>query len=228
MASLPELLRARVSAPFDNEIWSDRFAADSDQSVVQTPEGRVVVVTAHGGGIFRSPERVDKAFRMDVQSMTGCYAGKLSEQEERDLLSGKLPDGSEIPVFSYDTFKTGVPDLPRRYAVILDYETAVKSPRGHVELDALRNDPYFITLVGGVAEAAAYLDKVGERQATLGNWPPFNVVYCREAQSRILFLSKEGGVLASNGLVNMARYVAIAPRRTAASLRHLSFCDAMP
>ena len=55
VASLPQLLRARVNAGYDNIIWNTWFSAYSEESVVTTPGGSPVVVTVHGGGIFGNP-----------------------------------------------------------------------------------------------------------------------------------------------------------------------------
>uniref|UniRef100_A0A7S2TSW5 Uncharacterized protein n=1 Tax=Lotharella oceanica TaxID=641309 RepID=A0A7S2TSW5_9EUKA len=228
VASLPELMHARVhcGGGFDNAVWQKRFTANTEQDIVKTPDGKRVVVTVHGGGILGSPERIEKAFRMDMQSMTGCYAAKLTEREALDLLGGKLPDGTQIPVFTYDMLlkNTKEAPLPQRCAIVLDYDIAKKSPRGHVRLAYLRKDPNFIALAGGLQAANAYLNKVSKRQSTLGNFPPFTQYDYNVAQeSRVLFLDANGSVLGSNGIVNMGRYVAVAPANAAGAIRKASF-----
>jgi hypothetical protein len=45
---------------------------------------------------------------------TGLFAAKITEHEAHNVLDGRLPDGTEIPVFSFDEFKSGVTNLPRR------------------------------------------------------------------------------------------------------------------
>ena len=70
--------------------------------MVTTPQGQRVVVAVHGGGIFASPERFEKVYRASVDrsspdGLTGQYAGKISAQEARDVLEGKLP-GAQIVV----------------------------------------------------------------------------------------------------------------------------------
>ena len=66
VASLPQLLHARVSASYDNIIWNTWFTANSEESVITTPQGNRVVVTVHGGGIFASPERIERSLRADL------------------------------------------------------------------------------------------------------------------------------------------------------------------
>lgn len=218
VASLPGLLNARVQADFNNDIWKKRFTANSEQSIVKTPEGKRVVVTVHGGGIFGSPDRMERAFRMDTQSMTGCYAAKLTEKEAHDLLDGKLPDGTKIPVYPYESLGK-VDVLPQRCAIVMDYSLAKKSPRGYVRLANLRKDPNFIALAGGVKAANAYLDKVSKRQSTLGHYPPYGQYDYNVAQeARVLFLGADGGLLGSNGIVNMGRYVSVAPKNTSGAI----------
>jgi len=225
LASLPDLLRARASAPFDNDIWSARLAANSDQSIVRDAVGAHLVVTVHGGGMLGASDRMEQAFRMDESSLTGQYAAKLSEAEATLLLEGSLPDGSKVPIYSYADFKAASSQqLPERYGVVLDYDSAKASPRGCVPLDSLRDDPWFIVNAGGVAAAGAYLDKLATRSSScLGNWPPFSSVFWGEAQSRPLFLDTDGGVLGTSGMVNAASYIALLPTNETASLRHLPF-----
>ncbi len=249
VASMPALLHARTNASYDNIIWNTWFTANSEESVVTTPQGTRVVVAVHGGGIFASPERFERSFHADLnrhnsEGLTGQSAAKITEQEVRDLLNGKLPDGSEIPVFQFDEFKRGITDLPMRYAVVLDFEIARKSKRGYEHFDVLKDEPNMIVRAGGVEPLATYLDRFRDRHNTnlMGNWHPYNRIDPDQPQTRILFLAgNEGGVGTDDeddhlygydaeyglggdaSMVGMARYVAVAPRNVSASLQYLDF-----
>ena len=250
VASMPQLLHARVNASYDNIIWNTWFTANSEESVVTTPQGNRVVVAVHGGGIFASPERFERSYYADLdrsnpEGLTGQYAAKISEQEARDVLEGKLPDGTEIPVFPFDEFKRGIADLPMRYGVVLDFEMARKSKRGYEAFDVLKDDPNMIVRAGGVEPSAAYLDKARARHDTklMGNWHPYNRIDPDQPQTRVLFLAGNKGGVGSEGddeglgwgydaeygiggdasIVNMARYIAVAPRNVSISLRYLDF-----
>ena len=104
VASMPQLLHARTTAPYDNEIWSIRsFASHSEENVVRTRQGNHVVVAVHGGGIFASPQRFRTLYhastdRFSELGFTGLFGAKISEREAQGLLDGKLPDGNEVPV----------------------------------------------------------------------------------------------------------------------------------
>jgi hypothetical protein len=129
VASMPQLLHARANADYDNIIWNTWFTSNSEESVVTTPQGNRVVVAIHGGGIFGSPERFERVYRASVDrsnpdGFTGQYAAKISDKEAHDVLEGKLPDGTEVPVYSFDEFRQGIADLPIRYGVVLDFELA--------------------------------------------------------------------------------------------------------
>jgi hypothetical protein len=267
VASMPQLLHARANAPYDNEIWNTRsFASHSEENVSRTPQGNYVVVAVHGGGIFATPERFRKLYHASVDrscevGFTGLFGAKITEREARDVLEGKLPDGTEIPVFPFEEFKLGVADLPMRYAVVLDFETARKSTRGNATFDDLdlKDDPLMIVRAGGVDAAAAYLDKARDRHnsTVMGNWHSFNDIDPDQPQTRVLFLagteggaktevyrdmtSKERGYIGIWGthyripidaelglrgdtsMINLARYVAVAPRNGATTLRYLPF-----
>jgi hypothetical protein len=267
VASMPQLLHARANAPYDNEIWNTRsFTSNSEESVARTRQGNHVVVAVHGGGIFASPERFKKLYHASVNrsselGFTGIFGAKISEAEARNVVDGKLPDGSQIPVYPYNEFKRGVADLPRRYAVILDFETAKNSKSGNETFDDLKDDPLMIVRAGGVDAAAAYLDKARDRNksAVMGNWHCLNDIDPDQPQTRVLFLggneggvntevhrdltSKEQGYIGIWGthyrmpieaeygirgdtsMINMARYVAVAPRNPSTSLRDLPFTN---
>ena len=73
---------------------------------------------------------------------------RISEREARDIVERRLPDGAEIPVFSYVEFRRGIADLPRRYGIILDFNTAKKSKSGNQNFEILREDPLMTIRAG--------------------------------------------------------------------------------
>ena len=265
VASMPQLLRARTNAPCDNEIWNLRsFASNSEESVVRTPGGSHVVVAVHGGGIFASPERFRTLYhastsRYSALGFTGLFGAKISETEAQGLLEGKLPGGVEFPVYSFGEFEIGIPDLPRQYAVVLDFDTAKNSSNGNAAFDHLKDDPLMIVRAGGTAPAAAYLDRARDRGTSevTGSWHCLNDLDPDQPQTRVLFLGgseggartefrraqsdrergyvgiwgthyrmpieAEYGIRGDTSMINVARYVAVAPRDVSTSLRDLPF-----
>jgi len=249
VASMPALLHARANAPYDNIIWNTWFTANSEENVVTTKQGNHVVVTVHGGGIFAEPTRFERSLRADLsrynsEGITGEYAVKISEQEGRDLLQGRLPDGAEIPVYPFDEFKRGIAELPMRYAVVLDFEVAKKGKRAYESFDVLKDDPNMIVRAGGVEPLAAYLDKARARNNTelMGNWHSHEQIDPRQPQARLLHLGGNKGGVGSDGKdqglgwgydaddgmgadwpAGLARYVAVAPHDVSTSLRNLDF-----
>jgi len=254
VASLPQLLHARTNADYDNVIWNTWFTSYSEESVATTSQGHRVVVTVHGGGIFATPGRFRKLFHSNVSrhcetGFTGLFAGKITATEVHNILDGRLPDSTEIPVFSFDEFRQGVTDLPRRYAVVMDFETATKCKSGYEPFDDLKDDPLMIVRAGGVEAAAAYLDKARDRHntAVTGSWHPFNEIDPQQPQTRVpLLAGNQGGVGTENdenylygydteygmggdtsihntSMINVARYVAVAPCDASTELRNLPF-----
>ncbi len=249
VASMPQLLHARTNAPYDNIIWNTWFTSNTEESVITTKQGNRVVVAINGGGIYASPERFEQLYRASVdrsnsEGFTGQYAGKISRREALDVLEGKLPDGTEVPVYPFDEFKQGVAGLPMRYGVILDFKMARKSLRGYETFENLKDEPNMIVRAGGVEANIAYLDKFRDRHNTklMGNWHPYNRIDPDQPQTRIPFLAgNEGGVGTEDeddhfygydaeygmggdaSIVGMARYVAVAPRDVSTSLQNLDF-----
>ncbi len=255
VASLPQLLHARVDAPYENIVWNTWFNPNTEESLLTSPQGNRVIVTVHGGGIFASSDRFDQLFRASTDRLsevgfTGLFAGKITEQEARGALEGRMPDGAEIPIYSFKEFKQGIDNPPRRYGVVTDFETAKNSACGYVSFDDLRDDPVMIVRAGGVAAAAAYLDKAQARNNTskMGSWHSFNYIDTPDQpQTRVPNLSgNKGGAgsedddghlygydtdygiggdswIHSTSMINIARYVGVAPRDESTSVRNLPF-----
>ena len=196
VASMPQLLHARTNAPFDNEIWDTWFfTSNSEESMIKTPQGNHVAAIVHGGGIFSTPARFRKLYlastdRHSKDGFTGLFGGKILEQEAHDILDGRCPDGTEIPVYSYDEFRKGITDLPRRYAVVMDFETARTSTCGLTSFDELKDDPLMIVRAGGVDAAARYLDKAKDYYGTteMGSWHRFADLNPDQPQTWVQFL----------------------------------------
>ena len=132
-----------------------------------------------------------------------------------------------------------------RYGVVLDFELARKSRSGYERFEVLKRDPLMIVRAGGAEAAARYLDKAAARHGTerMGSRHPFNRIDPNQPQTRLLNLggnrggtNSEGtdeglgwgydedwGISGNNGLVDMARYVAVAPRDPLTSLQYLDF-----
>ncbi len=241
VASLPQLLHARANAPYDNIIWNTWFTSNSEECVITTPQGNHVVVAVHGGGILGTPERFEQSAYADMdhrnaEGITGQGAAKITRQEARNVLDGKLPDGSEIPVYLFDEFRRGINDLPIRYGVITDFELARKTEKGFTPFEVLKEEPNFIVRAGGVEAAVDYLDKFQARHDTklMGNFHPFDRIDPDQPQTRVIFLAGNKGGVGGEGdyfygydsdygiggyahMIGMARYVAVAPRDVSVS-----------
>ena len=134
--------------------------------------------------------------------------------------------------------------MPLRYAVVMDFETVRKTKSGYETFDAMKDNPLMIVRAGGVEPLAAYLDKARDRHntAVMGNWHPYNGIDPEQPQTRVPFLAgnlggvgteedddylrgidAEYGLRGDTGMQNLARYVAVAPRNVATTLRYLDF-----
>ena len=249
VASLPQLLHARATADYDNIIWNTWFTSYSEESVVRTPQGNHVIVAIHGGGIYATPERFEKMFyatpdQDSDHGHTPQHAGKISAQEVRDLLDGRMPDGKEIPLYHFEEFKQGISDLPIRYGVILDFEIARQSLRGYEDFEVLKDDPNMIVRAGGVEANAANLDKFRDRDntKTMGHWHPYNRIDPDQPQTRFIFLAGnqggwgseeddfgeygydcEYGIGGDAMMGGAARFISIAPDDAPMNLHNISF-----
>ena len=213
VASMPQLLRGRVLAPFDNEIWTNGYTANSEENAGKSPQGNDVYIAVHGGGILGSPERIKAAYK---EGLTDKYAAKFTDKELQDLLNGNLPDGTKIPVYTFNDLKSGnIPKSLKQYAVVMDFEQAKKAVSGQEDFDRLKDDPLVIVRAGGVEEAAAYLNKAKEKHKTAkyGSRHLFDGIDPSQAQGRLLFLGNYAylGLNGNYNLSNLGRFVGVAP-----------------
>ena len=135
------------------------------------------------------------------------------------------------------------------YAVVMDFGRARGCKSGYHAFEELKEDPLMIVRAGGVEAAAAYLDKAAARRNTsrMGCWHPFHHIDPSQPQTRVPNLAGNNGYAGSEdddghlygydadygiggdsnihntSMINIARYVAVAPRDAATSLRHLPF-----
>jgi hypothetical protein len=240
IASMPELMQARLDVGFDNLLWTVQvnnvcttpyISAYSEMNIIQRDDGSRFLVFVHGGGILSHPDRIFSAYRMDASmwnagcGLTGDYTPRLKEQEASDLLEGKLPDGTKLPLFEFSEFAKGIEDLPRRYAVIMDYETAKSAAYSLSRpLKDMRSDPLLIVNCGGPYYVEAYLEKLASRgQETVGGWYPFQHAWNHDQfnSSYILYTNASGNTLAMGLAGTPSRYVAVSNDKADTTVRHL-------
>lgn len=194
VASLPQLLHGRSIAPFDNEIWTGSYTAFSEEIIGKDSAGKDVLIIVHGGGILSTPERIRQAYR---DSLTGNRSAKLYHNEVKNLLDGKLPDGTEIPVYSFEEFKTA--DLPTRYAVVLDLNMARSTKSEFNNIYTLNESPLFIARAGGVVPAKEFLEKFFENgDQRFGNMHNYEDIGDYQPTGKLLILGKDRLGVTSN------------------------------
>ncbi len=182
----------------------------SEEDVGKTPQRKPVVIAVHGSGIFSSPERIEKAYE---DNLTPNRAGKLSDTEIKDLLGGRLPDGAQIPIYSFSDFKKGIKELPRQYAVVLDFADAAQKKSGYQNADSLTDNPLFIVRAGGVEEGVSYIKRVKEKYGeNYGNLHPFNNTDPVQPRGYLLFLGGiyDYGLDGNNNLDSNGSFVGVA------------------
>lgn len=217
-ASLSELVRGRIAAPFDTEIWNNGYTPQTEEDVGLTKQGNPVLAVSQGTGIFISPERIEKAYQDKL--ING--AGRIDPEEFQALLEGKLPDSTQIPVFTLVEFQRAS-NLPLRYVVVMDLEKAINTKSDYHKIDNLRSNPLFHVRAGGEAQANVYLDKVAEKWNTkqYGNYFAFNDPNTASGRLLYLYLNDFNGFSGSNFLDLNGSFVAVAPEAQTSVARDL-------
>lgn len=189
VASLPDILQARIISKerilgqpintlsidtfykddtfciTNQGIWED-FCTSSEEYAVKSNQGGHFAIVIHGGG-FVTPERLLET----PPKVIGSKLIKITNKESHMLLAGKLPDGEEIPVIRLKYFLEKYDTLPKRYAVVLDFDAAKQSKSGYFDIDNFRDDTLFIVRAGGPKLANAYLNKIATSYSNkIGIW----------------------------------------------------------
>ena len=104
-----------MNAAYDNIIWNTWFTSNSEEVRGNHKTGQPSCGSSswwrhilNTGAVPDALPRKRRPFLLSW-AYTGPFAGKISvSREARDVLDGRLPDGSEIPVFSFDELKRGI------------------------------------------------------------------------------------------------------------------------
>ncbi len=205
VASLPQLVDARLMADGSDFVWTNWFTANSEEDFGVTKQGSLVVAVTHGGGILSStPNRVQRAYQ---EGLTNIYAARFTPKEWRGLLNGRLSN----QVLTFEDFDNAR-NLPDRYTVVLDFNPTKDLPSGVQSVDSLRDNKLFIVRAGGRARANAILDKFLRvyNRTEYGNWHCLKETDPRVAQGRLLYLGYDcsDGFYGSYYLSSDGRFVA--------------------
>lgn len=216
VASLPQLLHGISVSPDGIETLKQVYYTPlSEEDVGKSPDGNDVFIEVHGGGILHYPARIEHANNPNQSLLEG--AAKFYDDEIKNLLGGKLPDGTEIPVYSFDDLKGGIANLPMRYAIVRDLDRVKKSRSGYHNIEDLYNNELFIMRAGSVEQAARILDKLKERYQEFGNRHSLNNVDPYQPQGRLLLLNQGNFGISDVGLY-YGNFVSVSPEALEAFL----------
>ncbi len=120
--SMPKLVQAKIDNPNNGELWGKAINANSEEVVGIDKEGRYsqknswVFVEFHGTGLL-NPEKLKYAY---------FHRNAISDADFQSLLAGKLPDGSQVPMYRADQFVRGIQNTSQRYGVVFPIEEITK------------------------------------------------------------------------------------------------------
>ena len=216
VASMPYHIAGKAKADKGNYLWQKWFTALSEENVGIdkkgdfVKKGKPVVVVVHAGGIL-TPDRIEQAYD---QGLTAQNAAKYTIKEFDDLLSGKLPSGESIEIYTVDQVKRKEIPYPfGRYAVALDFEIAKSVKYDHLYLkQEFVGNPLVLARTGTPEYLEDYFEKAQEpSQHFVRNWHRFHQIDPEQPQGRVLFVDDTFGGLYGYYLINYGRFVGVAP-----------------
>lgn len=234
VASMPHLLQGKVISmkkPEHKRTESDRnlltnwFTSLSEECVGIDKSGKYlardspIYLCIHGGGILSLPERIKRA---SSEGLTPTGAAKLSDDELSGILSGKLPNGKTMKVYSYENFVAETA-LPPIYGIVLDFNE-FKIPQTLQGSKNLLESKLFVVRAGSKAQAKAFLDGLNEHKKSskslnnirYRNGHMYSMVNPEEPQVTLLQVHNISDLGISVAMLNYdARFVGVSPNKPA-------------
>ena len=216
LATMPELIEAKVSTDNTHELWNDYYTAHTEENVGIDTKGRFygrgepVLVLVNGGGLI-TPERMREA--RDYQ--TGFWGHQSLEYEPKEfnkLLDGKLPDGTPIQLHSFEDIKEGIPNLPHRFGIVMPYRLALSTISEEHDKKEFLENPLVIARAGGPEHLEDYFEK--SKVSSIINFHHYLVEQKELPQGRMLnlYLRNKGMILSNcNSLLRRSRFLGVAP-----------------
>lgn len=214
VASMPYLIAGKSQADKKNYLWKDWFTANTEEDVgidvkgLYASKGKPVLITLHGGGIL-TPDRIKQAY---AKGLTEQNAAKLTDYEFDTLLTGILPSGENINIYTVEDVKKGnIPDPLGRYAVALDFEKVKSLESKQFKKKEFMENPLVLARAGTLEYLEKYFDKAKDSDG-VGCWHRFNEIDASIPQGRVLFVVNDyDGLNGYDYLYNDGRFVGVAP-----------------
>lgn len=218
---------------FDESTWYTANTEDVigiDRNGLYGRRGESVVVTIHGGidgnGILSSQllDYVIKGHNTGeslVIEECSLNLDKLYSHNNTvpNLLDGKMPDGTNIPVFSYNELVAGnCPNDFKRFAVVRSLELAERTKSGFQSIDNLvdfsgnASDSQLISYSAGIENATRFVNALRGSMNGFEIWNPFSSKHFNPevSQARIPVLGGfSRGLDGNNSLLLDGRYLVI-------------------
>ena len=166
VATMPELIAAKIytaqfRADHSHDLWNERYTAHTEENVGIDKKGRFysknqpVLVIVNGGGLI-TPERIKSAHLDILEGHIKGGAIRYHDEEFEELLDGKLPDGSSIPLHCFEDIEKGISNLPHRFGVVIGYRWAALTHSGEHDKKAFLENPLVIARAGGPEHLETY------------------------------------------------------------------------
>ncbi len=217
VATMPEFISAKVLAPKTHNFWKQWYSVHTEENIGIDRNGKhydrntPVYVLVNGGGIL-TPERIKQAYTQPQGLID--HSAKYTDPEFDQLLEGKLPDGSSIPLFKFEDIKSGMTNRPHRFGIVVPYANVQGTKSDYQNKAEFLANPLAIARgAGDIETLEKYFDlaKVTSTAGKVGNWHPFLGREATVPQGRLLFVYIDHSGLSGYYLVNDGRFVAVAP-----------------
>jgi len=210
IATMPELIAARVKADKSDKLWSFGIRCHTEENIGIDKKGffyqprTPVLVIVNGGGLL-TPQRIFQAYS------DGLFDGgaRYTDEEFDMLLQRKVADGSRIDMYKFEDIEAGIDNLPHRFGIVAPYRMMEDTKSGQHEKEKFVSNPLAIARNAGVKNLLEYHAMTNFMGRT-GCYHPFDYRNPVVRQGRLLFLgSRQDGLDGYDPLHNDGRFVVV-------------------
>jgi hypothetical protein len=220
VATLPDILAARLASPVDGNAWTSYFTTASSEFLGRDRDGRKMIVVAHGNGPLGSLAGILAAYSYQFKDRGDRVrrGGRISQETFWDLLDGKFGPVAIVDVETYSS--------------TLKYPFSSGLTPNKAMLDALLHARFGVNAMKYVLRHEAEAITERKHEAARSGWPAFDEhpagnILCMTGSSDVSYLNDSGGPEEGFAYAHLLAISQMSLRSDAGRAPSL-FCDVEP
>ncbi len=214
LVTMPEMINAKAKADKSHTFWQEWKSVHTEENIgidksgIHYSRNTPVLILVSGGGLL-TPERIETAYAEGLISGSAKYTA----QEFKNILEGKIPDGTTIPMHTLEEVKSGkITNYPHKFGIVMPYQEALGTVSGRQEKGIFMVNPLVIARSAGALDSLETYFEKAKGSDGVGSYHPFSGRDPAQPQGRVLYVNSDNdGLIGSYDLDFDASFVGVAP-----------------